>query len=440
MCSSDLGSASQPIDLSDSVSGSSFDSSNESAPRSAVCRWRTAEYHDQECSRYFDCPSHVVDRRLSDDEGSGRVENRPGQDVSPLSESEDEDMQEPSDMEAESPEPSAAGSSSSVDAASPASGNLTLREALDLRADDTPTAESGATNEPPSLQEPRTLPEVIDLTSSPLDTPSQPIPIYRDGTSTVELDGDNGEDRASSSAALTAIPTQEAQSRDSSTSRRPEPPLPPIPSERRASAAGTQTSGTSSRRAGDSPDIVLPRWQPDAEVTFCPICHTQFSIFVRKHHCRYVVTGWMAYSSYGNTDIFSGNVGGWSATHVHHIESPYHTNILLHRQEHRDLAYRDIRLLSLVAKEAMRTSAASAEESELDCAILASRTRTQLRHSRVRIRQRPQPEAMFGPRAASAEVFLMRFLPAVLVPTLRLLETTLTLGTGALQWYVSSCM
>ncbi|KAK1835602.1 FYVE, RhoGEF and PH domain-containing protein 6 [Podospora conica] len=30
----------------------------------------------------------------------------------------------------------------------------------------------------------------------------------------------------------------------------------------------------------------LPRWQPDAEVTYCPICRTQFSIFVRKHHCR----------------------------------------------------------------------------------------------------------------------------------------------------------
>lgn len=32
--------------------------------------------------------------------------------------------------------------------------------------------------------------------------------------------------------------------------------------------------------------IVLPRWQPDAEVTYCPICSTQFSWFNRKHHCR----------------------------------------------------------------------------------------------------------------------------------------------------------
>jgi len=36
-------------------------------------------------------------------------------------------------------------------------------------------------------------------------------------------------------------------------------------------------------------EIVLPRWQPDAEVTYCPICRTQFSFFVRKHHCRYAL-------------------------------------------------------------------------------------------------------------------------------------------------------
>lgn len=29
-----------------------------------------------------------------------------------------------------------------------------------------------------------------------------------------------------------------------------------------------------------------PRWQPDAEVTYCPICRTQFNFFIRKHHCR----------------------------------------------------------------------------------------------------------------------------------------------------------
>lgn len=49
-----------------------------------------------------------------------------------------------------------------------------------------------------------------------------------------------------------------------------------------SSISGTSQAGSQSRQ--DS--FVLPRWQPDAEVTYCPICNTQFSFFVRKHHCR----------------------------------------------------------------------------------------------------------------------------------------------------------
>jgi hypothetical protein len=30
----------------------------------------------------------------------------------------------------------------------------------------------------------------------------------------------------------------------------------------------------------------LPRWQPDSEVTKCPICGTVFKLWYRKHHCR----------------------------------------------------------------------------------------------------------------------------------------------------------
>ena len=33
-------------------------------------------------------------------------------------------------------------------------------------------------------------------------------------------------------------------------------------------------------------DYRLPRWQPDSEVTKCPICDTTFSFWYRKHHCR----------------------------------------------------------------------------------------------------------------------------------------------------------
>lgn len=50
-------------------------------------------------------------------------------------------------------------------------------------------------------------------------------------------------------------------------------PLPPRPSISRSPTR-------------QSRDIALPRWQPDAEVTNCPICGAHFSFWYRKHHCR----------------------------------------------------------------------------------------------------------------------------------------------------------
>ncbi|KAG5922943.1 hypothetical protein E4U42_005129 [Claviceps africana] len=53
----------------------------------------------------------------------------------------------------------------------------------------------------------------------------------------------------------------------------------------------SQDSGIAPSRGGMTalPDFALPRWQPDVEVTYCPICRTQFSFFVRKHHCRIII-------------------------------------------------------------------------------------------------------------------------------------------------------
>ncbi|KAL8922734.1 MAG: hypothetical protein Q9208_005047, partial [Pyrenodesmia sp. 3 TL-2023] len=45
-------------------------------------------------------------------------------------------------------------------------------------------------------------------------------------------------------------------------------------------------SDVSSSRRRRSREITLPRWQPDSEVTSCPICGTRFGLFFRKHHCR----------------------------------------------------------------------------------------------------------------------------------------------------------
>lgn len=62
------------------------------------------------------------------------------------------------------------------------------------------------------------------------------------------------------------------------------------------------TQDQEERYPRETPDFVLPRWQLDAEVTLCPICNTQFSIWVRKHHCRYV------YGMKNNGEYFSHNL------------------------------------------------------------------------------------------------------------------------------------
>lgn len=48
--------------------------------------------------------------------------------------------------------------------------------------------------------------------------------------------------------------------------------LPPRPAPRRSS--------------NSSRGYVVPRWQPDADVAECPICHRPFTLWFRRHHCR----------------------------------------------------------------------------------------------------------------------------------------------------------
>ncbi|KAK7970049.1 FYVE zinc finger-domain-containing protein [Apiospora saccharicola] len=86
--------------------------------------------------------------------------------------------------------------------------------------------------------------------------------------------------------AMSPEPHSDIRSSSSQTARRGDGPtfqatgLAPAQSAQQARASEPQ--GVRRRRS----EFTLPRWQPDAEVTLCPICRTQFSIFVRKHHCR----------------------------------------------------------------------------------------------------------------------------------------------------------
>lgn len=68
-----------------------------------------------------------------------------------------------------------------------------------------------------------------------------------------------------------AVPSTSSDSRPAP--RIADRPLPPRP---------IRTSSQSQR----STDIRIPRWQPDAEVSRCPICGASFNFWYRKHHCR----------------------------------------------------------------------------------------------------------------------------------------------------------
>jgi hypothetical protein len=52
------------------------------------------------------------------------------------------------------------------------------------------------------------------------------------------------------------------------------------PSSPEVAPRASRNSSSSSRR------YVVPRWQPDAEVTECPICNRPFTWLFRRHHCR----------------------------------------------------------------------------------------------------------------------------------------------------------
>ncbi|KAG8165248.1 hypothetical protein KVR01_005523 [Diaporthe batatas] len=298
---------SSPDYSSDSSSGPSSDHSSPSR----VCPYRNARFHDQECSRYFDCPSHQVERARSEaaapdnnhledrqdvDEGDASHSSR----ISPQS-SEDEPAragleadpeadnagQDVIDLTVSSPsdnQPSP--EESRIAAVSSSTNNQSNPEEFQFgEAQDSDNERGGAE----LLQQGGSLrdPVVIDLTADSSDEPSQPGP----------SSSNQNPERAlptlpQSASASSIISHRSAGPGSPSFSRRPATPPSPPPASRRR----TSSNAFAATRAVHQPqrppesrrpsDLVLPRWQPDAEVTFCPICHTQFSIFIRKHHCR----------------------------------------------------------------------------------------------------------------------------------------------------------
>lgn len=264
----------------DTESGSSYIGSDAPQSSPVPCRWRTSSFWDQECSRYFDCPTHIVERLLSTDDASSQ---HSGSDAGPVVE-EDRFSVRSSD---ETPQPHAELS-------------LRVRPSQDGITD---------TTEPNVPQQATTVPLPASRASS-LATPAS-TSVVPEPASLIPVNDimDRPHLHSHFSAPATTESVGELQSGSHGQDEEPEDlPVPPGHTRPSLSVVGredsipysTQTSETTGGRSTDAavpehtsgrriiPEFVVPRWQPDAEVTYCPICQSQFNIFVRKHHCRYV--------------------------------------------------------------------------------------------------------------------------------------------------------
>ncbi|KAL2284581.1 hypothetical protein FJTKL_08932 [Diaporthe vaccinii] len=290
---------SSPDYSSDSSSGASSDRSSPAR----VCPHRNARFHDQECSRYFDCPSHLLERATSEAAASDNQHNEEDQEdvdeeggissneVSPISEDEpggqdrDDAPAAGVDLEAEPEADNSGHDVIDLTASSPENNQPSSPEIVS-GVSQVSGVERGVT-EPFGQGRSQLEPEVIDLTGDSSEEPAQP------GPSILNQNVERALPTLPPSASGSSISSHRSAGAGSPAfQRRPAtPPSPPPASRRRTSSnafAATRASHQQQRlpESRRPSDLVLPRWQPDAEVTLCPICHTQFSIFIRKHHCR----------------------------------------------------------------------------------------------------------------------------------------------------------
>lgn len=310
---------SSPDYSSDDTSDRSYDDER----NRRVCPFQTPQFHDQECSNFFDCPTHTIERAGADgptldNEAEEEEEEEEGDDDVGLEDVEDTEDGE-DDGEDDGEEERGHSEASNFDEAGPAGWQMgdepsgqnsnaggyradaERHNVLDLTASPDRRLRIAPVFAGPgdAAQEGSQPPGVIDLTE---DSPS-PSP---EAVSRARAEKSRQERALPTIPSSDAGPSSSQQLRAGTTSpsaqRRPAtPPSPPPPIRRRTS---TNSFGTAPRTSQPQPqmqmqrpaqqarrpsELVLPRWQPDAEVTICPICGTQFSFLVRKHHCRYAL-------------------------------------------------------------------------------------------------------------------------------------------------------
>ncbi|KAI1498285.1 FYVE zinc finger-domain-containing protein [Biscogniauxia marginata] len=242
--------------ISDTESGSSYAGSG--APDTPACPYQTSAFFSHECSRYFDCPTHLIERSPTgggSDEAGPSAQPRRNHDTQATEH--DQVLIETGGVPIRGVDregvPASEGTHHSVTTA-PVS-HSSSQGTNSTPSPMAPAAEQDGAQSGSGI----TLQEALNGTSESLGQLS-----IQEGAPPRDIADERSQQPAESQQSTTSQPTARPPSR-----------LNPI---------ALPFSPQPQRRG--PPEFIVPRWQPDAEVTYCPICRTQFSIFVRKHHCR----------------------------------------------------------------------------------------------------------------------------------------------------------
>ncbi|KAI2633751.1 FYVE-domain-containing protein [Hypomontagnella submonticulosa] len=262
-----------PRQPGDDVSGISDDDSESSyagsgAPDTPACPYQSTLFFGQECSRYYDCPTHMVERSATGQDeingvsaGTSSRSIQAGVTLPQLNgPAEDGASEEDSDTE--------------LDRAGFSAPRRT-------QVSNTEPIRSGNRNSP--LRQPTLVPRTEQTATAGAATQGESITFREALHQTQESVG--GLSIGSEVPSRSGINTSSSSTEDAGRSTT-SLPVPPLETQRPTSSLNPIAPAFTPRPGARPQDISLPRWQPDSEVTFCPICRTQFSFFVRKHHCR----------------------------------------------------------------------------------------------------------------------------------------------------------
>lgn len=252
----------------ESESGSSY-AGTASGHGSPICPFRNSQFHNQECSLFFDCPSHSIKRTPADyDEPNGERLEQPlaANDPPTVSSSQvDEGI---------------------LDAVPLRDGYAMDQAASELAATDTDHAhepvdiDASGLRETPREQSDPTVDIAATLSAIAIGERNTQNATEARNEPILDSTVDHPLDHTAGSAT-----TPRPLSSSSQSSRRPETPAAqPAHATQPQSLIATIAPRQAESRSGT--ELVLPPWQLDSDVSSCPICHTEFRFYNRKHHCR----------------------------------------------------------------------------------------------------------------------------------------------------------